>query len=68
VTSRLFRAGRNAVQVQRQLGHHKPSFTINVYTHLLDDALAEPVAVPVGNESSEGSRDAPAPAMAEMAI
>jgi integrase len=37
----LFQAGRNAVQVQRWLGHHKASFTLDTYIHLLDDGLGE---------------------------
>jgi integrase len=44
VASRLFAAGRNPVQVQRWLGHHSPSFTLDVYVHLLNDDLAEPIA------------------------
>jgi integrase len=38
----LFRRGWNAVQVQRWLGHHKPSFTLDTYVHLLDEDLPEP--------------------------
>lgn len=30
-----FDGGRNVVQVQRWLGHHKPSFTLDTYVHLL---------------------------------
>lgn len=37
--TRLFAAGRNAVQVQRWLGHHSPAFTLSVYVHLLDGDL-----------------------------
>jgi hypothetical protein len=43
--TRLFRDGWNAVQVQRRLGHHKPSFTIDVYVHLLESDEPEPLAV-----------------------
>jgi integrase len=43
VASRLFAAGRNPVQVQRWLGHHSPSFTIDTYVHLLDDDLGAPL-------------------------
>lgn len=43
VASRLFAAGRNPVQVQRWLGHHSPSFTIDTYVHLLDGDLGEPL-------------------------
>jgi integrase len=48
----LFDDGRNVVQVQRWLGHHKPSFTIDTYIHLLDDDLGvplEPVRVNTGS-------------------
>ena len=34
------------VQVQRWLGHHKPSFTIDTYVHLLDDDLGAPLGHP----------------------
>jgi integrase len=43
VASRLFAAGRNAVQVQRWLGHHSPSFTLDTYVHLLDGDLGTPL-------------------------
>jgi len=38
----LFRHGWNAVQVQKHLGHHRPSFTLDTYVHLLDKDLPEP--------------------------
>ncbi len=38
----LFRNGWNGVQVQRWLGHHKASFTIDTYVHLLDGDISEP--------------------------
>jgi hypothetical protein len=38
----LFRRGWNAVQVQRWLGHHKPSFTLDTCVHLLDEDVPEP--------------------------
>jgi hypothetical protein len=44
--SMLFAEGRNAVQVQRWLGHHSPAFTLATYVHLLDGDLGEPLAVP----------------------
>jgi integrase len=44
VASRLFAAGRNPVQVQRWLGHHSASFTLDTYVHLLDADLGEPLA------------------------
>ena len=41
----LFAQGRNAVQVQRWLGHHSPAFTLATYVHLLDGDLGEPLSV-----------------------
>jgi integrase len=46
VASRLFDQGRNAVQVQRWLGHHSAAFTLATYVHLLDDDLGEPLVPP----------------------
>jgi integrase len=47
----LFAEGRNAVQVQRWLGHHSAAFTLSTYVHLLDGdvggAVAEEWAEPV---------------------
>jgi integrase len=43
VASRMFADGRNAVEVQRWLGHHSPSFTLDRYVHLLDGDLGEPL-------------------------
>jgi integrase len=54
VASRLFAEGRNAVQVQRWLGHHSPSFTLDTYVHLLDADLGEPLRV---NTGSTGRRE-----------
>jgi integrase len=48
----LFAEGRNVVQVQRWLGHHKPSFTIDTYIHLLDGDLGVPLE-PLGAEQEE---------------
>ena len=41
--SLLFDRGANAKQVQRWLGHHAPSFTLDTYIHLLSDDLGEPL-------------------------
>jgi len=41
--SMLFEGGKNAVQVQRWLGHHSPAFTLDTYVHLLDDRRGEPL-------------------------
>ena len=38
----LFGRGYNAKQVQKWLGHHAASFTLDTYIHLLDDELTEP--------------------------
>jgi integrase len=44
--SMLFAQGRNAVQVQRWLGHHSPAFTLATYVHLLDGDVGEPLGIP----------------------
>ena len=41
--SMLFERGANAVQVQRWLGHHSASFTLERYVHLLRRDLGEPL-------------------------
>jgi integrase len=43
--SMLFAQGRNAVQVQRWLGHHSAAFTLSTYVHLLDGDIGEPLAI-----------------------
>ncbi|MEX2196824.1 MAG: site-specific integrase [Thermoleophilaceae bacterium] len=43
VASRMFAAGRSVVAVQRWLGHHSPSFTLDTYVHLLDADLGDPL-------------------------
>jgi integrase len=62
----LFEAGWNAKQVQLQLGHHKPSFTLDTYIHLMPGDLP---AHPGGNEAvtrpAEKSRETPALQTAE---
>jgi integrase len=55
VASRLFAEGRNAVQVQRWLGHHSPAFTLATYVHLLDDDLGEPLAAQSANKVQTGT-------------
>ena len=35
--------GTNIVRLSRLLGHHKPSFTLDVYSHMLDDGYGEPL-------------------------
>ena len=41
--SMLFAEGRNAVQVQRWLGHHSAAFTLATYVHLLDGDIGAPL-------------------------
>jgi site-specific recombinase XerC len=43
--SMLFASGRNAVQVQRWLGHRSAAFTLVTYVHLLDGDIGEPLAL-----------------------
>ena len=55
--SRLFAAGRNIKQIQRWLGHHKASFTLDTYTHLIDGDLGDAFSLPVlggGNTGATG--------------
>lgn len=54
VASRLFADGRNVVAVQRWLGHHSPSFTLDTYVHLLDEELGEPVNPRPGKPRVDG--------------
>ncbi len=49
----LFERGLNVEQVQRWLGHHSPSFTLDTYVHLLDEHLPEPVDL--GRELDHGA-------------
>jgi integrase len=44
--SALIADGRNIVQVSRWLGHHSPSFTLDVYAHLMDDGVGAPLELP----------------------
>jgi integrase len=37
----LIADGRNIVQVSRWLGHHSPSFTLDVYAHLMDEGVGD---------------------------
>lgn len=55
--SLLFEAGLNPVQIQRWLGHHRASFTIDTYVHLLSDELPEPPSLDVrpGEDATTGS-------------
>jgi integrase len=55
VASRLFAEGRNVVQVQRWLGHHSPSFTLDTYVHLLDGDLGTPLAPLTTNNTTNNA-------------
>jgi hypothetical protein len=44
------------VQVQRWLGHHSPSFTLDTYVHLLDGDLGEPLAPLTTNSATNNGR------------
>ena len=63
VTSRMFAAGRNVVQVQKWLGHHKPSFTLDTYVHLMGESIGEPLALPEvverADQGQTGGRQSP---------
>jgi integrase len=59
VASRLFAEGRNVVQVQRWLGHHSPSFTLDTYVHLLDGDLGTPLAPLTTNQTTNNGRKQP---------
>jgi integrase len=50
--SRLIAEKRNIVQVSRWLGHHAPSFTLDVYVDLLDDGIGGPLE-PSGGTQGE---------------
>jgi integrase len=70
--SMLFAEGRNAVQVQRWLGHHSPAFTLSVYVHLLDDNLGEPLdlsrALNSANEVQTSAASAPVDLVGESGL
>ncbi|MEK6273353.1 MAG: tyrosine-type recombinase/integrase [Actinomycetota bacterium] len=71
--TRLFAAGRNAVQVQRWLGHHSPAFTLSVYVHLLDGDVGRPLDSGPGGASrvsakvTDTARNGAPPELVEMA-
>jgi integrase len=44
--SMLISEGRNIVQVSRWLGHHSPSFTLDVYAHLMDEGVGDALHAP----------------------
>ena len=45
------------MQVQRWLGHHKPSFTLDTYVHLLDEDVPEPTFFDTLTTSPVGDTD-----------
>src|SRR5207244_6579453 len=54
----LFAEGRNAVQVQRWLGHHSAAFTLSTYVHLLDGDVGEPLSITPSPASAPSVFDA----------
>jgi integrase len=57
VASRLFAAGRNVKQVQEWLGHHKASFTLDTYVHLMGGGIGEALPLPeIRTEVREGGQ------------
>ena len=70
----LFRAGWNAAQVQKWLGHHKASFTLDTYIHLLDEDVPAPTFLDakVGNgwatQAAETGRNDEAAQAVQVAI
>jgi integrase len=56
--SMLFAEGRNAVQVQRWLGHHSPAFTLATYVHLLDGDIGQPLALSLAAEAGHAPENA----------
>ncbi len=65
--SLLFADGRNAVQVQRWLGHHSAAFTLQTYVHLLDEDLGEALTLPVQGANSVRTCPTPSHATGEGA-
>lgn len=55
--SMLFAQGRNAVQVQRWLGHHSAAFTLATYVHLLDGDIGEPLLLTAVSDTGTVSPD-----------
>ena len=51
--------GLNVRQVQRWLGHHSPSFTLDTYVHLLDERLPEPVDLTKKSAAAKGAEALP---------
>lgn len=56
--SLLFDAGVNVKRVSKLLGHHKASFTLDYYTHLIDDGDGEAVCVVALLETRGGQQGA----------
>jgi integrase len=57
--SMLFAEGRNAVQVQRWLGHHSAAFTLDTYIHLLDGDIGQPLKLGRGADEAQRYNNAP---------
>jgi integrase len=60
LASRMFADDPNAKRVQRWLGHHKASFTLDTYTHLLNDDLGAPLPLRgKGRGGQQGANSGP---------
>ena len=69
LASRLFAAGRNVKQVRAWLGHHKASYTLDTYIHLMGDEIGEPLPVPVGGTGGkQGANRGPETTVNEEAV
>ncbi len=54
--SLLFARGENPKAIQRWLGHHRASFTLDTYVHLLDDELPDAIEISAGESPSGTER------------
>jgi site-specific recombinase XerD len=57
--SRMLAAGRNIKEAQMWLGHHKASFTLDTYQHLMNGDLGAPLAPRDEPGGQRGAKTAP---------
>jgi integrase len=65
--SALIADGRNIVQVSRWLGHHSPSFTLDVYAHLMDDGVGAALELRTKRTTDNARSSHPRPAESDGA-
>jgi integrase len=65
--SALIADGRNIVQVSRWLGHHSPSFTLDVYAHLMDDGVGAALELRTKRTPDNARSSQPRPAESDGA-